>query len=135
MYGCRSYSYQQYDTSSGTAVPVDVCLPRAFTSTSQFNYQSNYKAVCTSNITSFTFSSNAFYSLRVYAQLFMFSPLPASIVMNVGNTSTVLTVPSSVSSASLTASACGSYAIWNIDATVSSYDRTVAFTSSGVYLN
>jgi hypothetical protein len=38
LYGCQSYSYQQYDTSSGTSVPTDVCMPRSFTSTSQINY-------------------------------------------------------------------------------------------------
>lgn len=134
MLGCASYSRQQYDTSTGSQVPVDVCLPASFSTTSQFNYQSNIGTVCSANQTAYAFTSQAFYSLLIYVQLYVFMPLPASMSMVVDNITTTIQVPSGIASQSPVVSACGSYVIWNFQTAVSSYGRTITFPT-GTFIN
>ena len=48
--GCPSNTIQQLDTSSGYSIPTTVCLPKSFTSSSQFIYDT-FTCGTSSNIT------------------------------------------------------------------------------------
>lgn len=130
LYGCQSFSVQQHDTSSGFISPLDVCLPKVFTSTSQFVYENRRDMVCPINNTvNHTFVSLPNYGIKVTSRILLFDPLPSSITLSADNATVTLSVPSEISSLPRLTASCGSYVSWTFNTSLSTYGRTLTYSS------
>lgn len=130
--GCPSNTNQQYDTSSGTSVPTSVCLPKSYTSESQFIYDAFN--VCADQITSYAFVSSPKYGVTIMVQLNLFTPIGSSFTVTYGNTTQAESIPSNISSQPLITDSCGSYVVWDYQLAFSGAQPSVS-VSSGVVIS